>query len=840
MLKNLNMFNLYLLLTISLLSGLASAQDIDFQPFGDAFREGDTYRFPTGSETWAGFANANTALYPISISQPGEITFSAYVPSGGSASVYFRFEKNPYPDTDPSYNTSSVIVTGDVSQSYRVSLASQGSNTFRSFLLYVNDQDVDIVITDIILSVDSGSTGGTFGETCSSPAVCHDEEGGHSIGGGEDTNHTSENCIDTVSGDPVDDTKWFHQIIIPSSGSWYNNEVQHYTSCLDNSYVSNGTLKIVAKSESFWDQGHHKDYTSARLNSKFAFQYGRVEFKAKMPEGVGTWPAVWMLGKDITENGAYYASNFGATSWPATGEIDILEHWGRRQGFASSAMHTTSSYGATENHGEQYISSISSQFHDYEMYWDKNEIIFSVNDIVHYTYKPTVKNAATWPYDKEFFLLLNVAVEDGGFPDFDQAAMELDYIRVYNLDGNLIFYDEFNSGDSDGDGFDDDVDAFPNDPDEHLDTDGDNIGNKADPDDDNDGVADNADAFSLDSSEWLDTDGDGIGNNADTDDDGDSYADNIDACPLDSNEYLDTDEDGICNKADSDDDNDGILDEDDVNPLVPDLVLKKQIISVTNSPNAVPGGQVSLDISYDVSTNDNLLSGLGLNVHYDSNVLEFKNINNQLLTDIAFNNYVSQKDDSNFDGNASTDEFVSIAWASIFSGGWPNTNLPTSLFTINFNVNDSVSPSSPSTTIEFSSSSVAPFYTLEAANYVMDITDLTWDFDDNGVADTLTDGLLLVRHSFGLFGDALTADVIALDSPLTPSEVENRVAKAYSIADIDNNGEVDALSDGLLLLRYLFTLRGQDLVTDLIALDANRKDHSEIEQYIQDHMPAGE
>jgi len=116
------------------------------------------------------------------------------------------------------------------------------------------------------------------------------------------------------------------------------------------------------------------------------------------------------------------------------------------------------------------------------------------------------------------------------------------------------------NADSDGDGVPDVSDAFPNDPAEWLDSDGDGIGNNADTDDDNDGVADTLDAFPLDAAESVDTDGDGIGNNADTDDDNDGVADTLDAFPLDAAESVDTDADGIGNNADTDDDNDGMPD----------------------------------------------------------------------------------------------------------------------------------------------------------------------------------------------------------------------------------------------------------------------------------------
>ena len=99
----------------------------------------------------------------------------------------------------------------------------------------------------------------------------------------------------------IDTNKWFHQTQIPNGLSWFNNEIQHYTNRIKNSYVSGGTLKIVAQKENYTDQEIIKNFTSARINSKFSFTYGRVEVKAKLPSGIGVWPAIWMLGKDIDE-----------------------------------------------------------------------------------------------------------------------------------------------------------------------------------------------------------------------------------------------------------------------------------------------------------------------------------------------------------------------------------------------------------------------------------------------------------------------------------------------------------------------------------------------------------
>ncbi|MGB0305491.1 MAG: family 16 glycosylhydrolase [Flavobacteriaceae bacterium] len=231
---------------------------------------------------------------------------------------------------------------------------------------------------------------------------------------------------------PVDDSKWFHQTILPNGWGWYNNEQQHYTNRIQNSYVSDGTLKIVAKKEVFSDQGHTKDYTSARLNSKFAFTYGVVEIRAKLPTGVGTWPAIWTLGKNINENGAYWQQQgFGTVSWPACGEIDIMEHWGNNQNYVQSAMHTPSSHGATVNHGGRTISTVSSEFHVYKLEWTANKMTFSVDDYVHYIYNPPVKDASTWPFNSDQYLLLNVAIQESMEPSFTSSAMEIDYIRVY-------------------------------------------------------------------------------------------------------------------------------------------------------------------------------------------------------------------------------------------------------------------------------------------------------------------------------------------------------------------------------------------------------------------------
>jgi beta-glucanase (GH16 family) len=239
---------------------------------------------------------------------------------------------------------------------------------------------------------------------------------------------------DEFTGTTLDNTKWFHQTQIPAGGNWYNGEMQHYTDRTDNSYVQNGIMRIVAKEETFTDQGYTKQHTSARLNSKFAFTYGRVEIRAKLPSGVGTWPAMWMLGQNIYEDGAYWETlGYGAASWPACGEIDIMEHWGSNQDYIQSAMHTPSSSGATVNYGGQVVPDVSTEYHIYALEWTEDKMVFSVDGVNHYTYEPTVQDANTWPFDANQYILLNIAILPNISPNFTESSMEVDYVRVYQI-----------------------------------------------------------------------------------------------------------------------------------------------------------------------------------------------------------------------------------------------------------------------------------------------------------------------------------------------------------------------------------------------------------------------
>ena len=232
---------------------------------------------------------------------------------------------------------------------------------------------------------------------------------------------------------PLDPEKWFQQTQLPPGGSWWGGIIQHYTDKETNAYQKDGYLNLVAKKETFEDQGEVKESTSARLNSKFAFTYGRIEIRAKLPKGTGTWPAIWMLSKNIDEDGAYYdIQGFGTTKWPYCGEIDILEHWGKNQDYVSSAVHNASSYGYNvENVGGQKIESVSDTFNIYTLDWSEEQMVFSVDGKEHFRYNPAIKNSDTWPYDTDYYILLNIAIESDIDPDFVESPMVVDYIRIY-------------------------------------------------------------------------------------------------------------------------------------------------------------------------------------------------------------------------------------------------------------------------------------------------------------------------------------------------------------------------------------------------------------------------
>jgi len=211
-----------------------------------------------------------------------------------------------------------------------------------------------------------------------------------------------------------DPTKWGYDT---GGGGWGNNELEYYTSRTDNAVVSNGTLKITAKKESY----SGSNYTSARLLSrnKFSFKYGRIEIRAKLPSGAGTWPALWMLG-----------NNIDTSPWPACGEMDIMEQKGNDLNRIFGTLHYPGHSGAGGVGSNVVIPTASSDFHVYALDWSPTTIKISVDGNVFYTFA----NTPDTPFNQNFFVIMNLAM-GGNFggtvdPNFSSATMEVDYVRV--------------------------------------------------------------------------------------------------------------------------------------------------------------------------------------------------------------------------------------------------------------------------------------------------------------------------------------------------------------------------------------------------------------------------
>jgi beta-glucanase (GH16 family) len=237
------------------------------------------------------------------------------------------------------------------------------------------------------------------------------------------------------------DSRWHLQYKpIDCGGScWANGEDQHYTTRRDNSYVSDGTLKIVAKRERYTYSGSTKQFTSARLNSKFDMRYGRIDVRAKLPSKGGTWPAIWTLGTNVNELGNYHGSTDGNVGWPRCGEIDIMEqrgdrkneilgtfHWGNTQPPHDYAFH-----GEIKNISQLGISSVTSNFHLYSLVWTASSLKVYVDN----KFLASLTNNDAVPFDNPHYLILNIAMGGdlgGAIPSsFDQDVMEIDYVRFY-------------------------------------------------------------------------------------------------------------------------------------------------------------------------------------------------------------------------------------------------------------------------------------------------------------------------------------------------------------------------------------------------------------------------
>ncbi len=223
-----------------------------------------------------------------------------------------------------------------------------------------------------------------------------------------------------------DSTKWRYDTEGNEAG-WGNNEAQFYTDRrIENAQVENGILKIKALKENY----KNKQYTSARLVSKTEWQYGRFEIKAKLPPGRGTWAAIWMMP------GGW---SFNDGNWPNIGEFDIMEHVGYDPGVIHASAHSKDYQWqiGTQKTDTIHVKNATSDFHTYTWEWTPEIVKAFVDNKPFFEYENEGLGETKWPYEKPFYLILNLAVggEWGNVQGIDDSvfpqSFEIDYVRVY-------------------------------------------------------------------------------------------------------------------------------------------------------------------------------------------------------------------------------------------------------------------------------------------------------------------------------------------------------------------------------------------------------------------------
>lgn len=219
-----------------------------------------------------------------------------------------------------------------------------------------------------------------------------------------------------------DSSKWNYDV---GNHGWGNNEKQNYTSAnTANARVNGSKLIIEARKE----KSDSVPYSSARLvtRGKASWQYGKVLVRARLPKGLGSWPAIWMLAD-------------GMKQWPDDGEIDIMEHVGYDPGMVHGSVHCKKYNHVinTQKTAKTVVKNFSEKFHVYGVEWNKDSVQVSVDGKIFFTFKNEHTGYEAWPFDNKMHLLLNIAVGGnwGGQKGLDDKTMpwkmEVDYVRVY-------------------------------------------------------------------------------------------------------------------------------------------------------------------------------------------------------------------------------------------------------------------------------------------------------------------------------------------------------------------------------------------------------------------------
>jgi beta-glucanase (GH16 family) len=220
-----------------------------------------------------------------------------------------------------------------------------------------------------------------------------------------------------------DTSKWTYDL---GGGGWGNSELEDYTKAASNVSVANGVLTITARKENIGGM----NYSSARMVSKGAgsLTYGRIEIKAQLPAGRGTWPALWML-----------PDTYAYGAWPASGEVDIMEMVGFDPNNVHFSAHNQTYFAGNAKTSTMNIPTASTAYHLYREDWTPYAIRGYYDNVLVFTYVNTGGGPSVWPYDQKFHLLMNIAIGGswGGTDGVDDSifpvTMQIDYVRFYNM-----------------------------------------------------------------------------------------------------------------------------------------------------------------------------------------------------------------------------------------------------------------------------------------------------------------------------------------------------------------------------------------------------------------------
>lgn len=235
--------------------------------------------------------------------------------------------------------------------------------------------------------------------------------------------------FDALDGTSPDPSKWTYEIGNGSNG-WGNNELEYYTNRTENVFIRNECLIIKAVKEKY----DLYNYTSARLitKNKGDWKYGRIEARIRLPQGRGTWPAFWMMPtKSVYGN------------WPNSGEIDIMEYVGFDPDHVYGTVHRKEGSGNNGSGNTANISGENGEFQVVRIDWEPGYIRWFLNDQLFHTYYNLGSGNAQWPFDQEFYCILNFAVGGnwGGAQGVDNniwpQEFQIDYVRVYQKQENV-------------------------------------------------------------------------------------------------------------------------------------------------------------------------------------------------------------------------------------------------------------------------------------------------------------------------------------------------------------------------------------------------------------------